>query len=353
MKGNNKVTLVDYVWIDADNSYRFKTKVVHNKIESIDELEIWNFDGSSTGQSVGKITEVLLKPVKIYKNPFRLSNKTSTSLMVLCETFDKNMVPIKSNKRNKAFKIFNKKQKNEPLFGLEQEYIITKRELNKSFSLFGEHPEKINGKYYCGIGHEFSYGRHIAEVHLHYCLVAGIKICGINQEVTASQWEYQIGPSLGIDAGDDLHMSRYVLYRLSEMFKVNIELHPKPIKNENGSGCHVNFSTKKMREGYTNKNGKYYNGLHYIMKAIDKLGNKHTTHMKKYGKDNDMRMTGIHETASYDKFDYSVGGRSSSIRIPTNVYKNKKGYFEDRRPASNMDPYVVTKLIYKTSCLDN
>ena len=35
--------------------------------------------------------------------------------------------------------------------------------------------------------------------------------------------------------------------------------------------------------------------------------------------------------------------------------KNKSGYFEDRRPASNMDPYLVTSKIFKTvtSSVDN
>ena len=31
--------------------------------------------------------------------------------------------------------------------------------------------------------------------------------------------------------------------------------------------------------------------------------------------------------------------------------KDQKGYFEDRRPASNMDPYVVTGKIMETCVL--
>jgi len=59
-------------------------------------------------------------------------------------------------------------------------------------------------------------------------------------------------------------------------------------------------------------------------------------------------MTGDNETSSFDKFSWGTGNRSASIRIPTETKYNECGYFEDRRPSSNMDPYVVTSLIFKT-----
>lgn len=31
--------------------------------------------------------------------------------------------------------------------------------------------------------------------------------------------------------------------------------------------------------------------------------------------------------------------------------QNKKGYFEDRRPASNIDPYLATGIMVDTVCL--
>ena len=39
------------------------------------------------------------------------------------------------------------------------------------------------------------------------------------------------------------------------------------------------------------------------------------------------------------------------VRIPRMTEKEKCGYFEDRRPASNMDPYVVTGKIMETCVL--
>ena len=34
---------------------------------------------------------------------------------------------------------------------------------------------------------------------------------GTNAEVMPAQWEYQVGPTEGIDMGDDLWVSRYLL----------------------------------------------------------------------------------------------------------------------------------------------
>ncbi|CAM9118481.1 unnamed protein product, partial [Discosporangium mesarthrocarpum] len=64
---------------------------------------------------------------------------------------------------------------------------------------------------------------------------------------------------------------------------------------------------------------------------------------------NERRLTGRHETASIDKFSYGVANRGASIRTPRSVEAEQKGYFEDCRPSSNMDPYVVTGMIVKVS----
>ena len=93
------------------------------------------------------------------------------------------------------------------------------------------------------------------------------------------------------------------------------------------------------------------NGMDIILNAIEKLSKKHKEHMEVYGTDNKLRMTGLNETSYYDIFTYGIGSRESSIRIPTETIKNNCGYFEDRRPSSNMDPYIIISKLYETTVL--
>ena len=92
-------------------------------------------------------------------------------------------------------------------------------------------------------------------------------------------------------------------------------------------------------------------GMEYIDGFMKKLAAKHHPHLEFYG-DNSRRLTGHHETSNKEVFSYGVGNRAASCRIPTTTIAEKKGYVEDRRPASDMDPYVVTALIADTTILE-
>jgi len=138
-------------------------------------------------------------------------------------------------------------------------------------------------------------------------------------------------------------MARYLLQRVGEDFKVDVSFAPKLFKDWNGSGCHTNYSTKEMRTT---------GGKKYIEDMMTRLGEKQREHMLCYGEGNDERLTGIHETSSMDKFTWGVGNRAASVRIPTSVANNNYiGYIEDRRPASNICPYLVCSLIADTTLI--
>lgn len=333
--------LAEYIWIGGSGSdLRGKTKtLVGLTLEEAmrpGNLPVWNFDGSSTGQAVTDNSEVLLRPRAVFRDPFRKGD----NVLVLCDCYDKDDVPLVGNTRCQAVEVFDQYKEEHPWYGLEQEYTLFERDGVTPLGWPKNGFPEPQGKYYCGVGANYMYGRRIVEDHCRACLYAGVKLSGLNAEVMGAQWEFQVGPCEGVEAGDHLWMARYILERVCEMHNVLVSFHPKPMRGDwNGAGCHTNFSTQEMRS---------QGGYDKILAAIDKLKKRHLEHMGLYGLHNEMRLLGSHETSSYDTFTYGVADRGASVRIPVMVEREKRGYFEDRRPASNADPYLVTSKILET-----
>jgi len=332
-----------YIWIGGSGEdIRSKSRTLPCAVKSLKDIPDWNYDGSSTMQAPGDNSEVYLQPVRFWRDPFRGGD----NILVLCECLHPlSREPIETNTRSRAKVIFanDKVEKEVTWFGIEQEYTMFEADgvTPLGWPQFG-YPGP-QGPYYCSNGTRRAFGRQLVEAHYRCCLYCGLNISGTNAEVMAGQWEYQIGPCEGIDSGDSLWLSRFLLERIAEYFKVVISFHPKPIKGDwNGAGCHTNYSTKTMRED---------GGFSAIIEAIEKLRRRHKEHIEVYGLHNEERLTGAHETASYENFSYGIADRGCSIRIPNVAKIEGKGYFEDRRPASNMDPYVVTSLIAYTTLL--
>jgi len=321
---------LEYVWLDGykpEPNLRSKVKVSDKLIKEVSDVPEWGFDGSSTKQAEGYSSDCYLKPVRLYT-----SEAYNDTIYVLCEVMDSRGNVHETNDRVKLGK-----EDVNFWVGFEQEYFI-RSGYNKPIIGFNNggivDPQGI---YYCGVGGQMV-GRNLTEQHLDMCLNYGIGIEGTNAEVALGQWEYQVFAKGKVQAADDLWMSRYFLYKISEKYGYQIELHPKPLTTGdwNGSGLHTNFSNKRMRE---TGGEEYFNSIFKVFESRVKV------HIENYGSDNHLRLTGKHETQSIDKFSWGVSDRGASIRVPKSVGETWKGYLEDRRPASNANPYCILNVI--------
>ncbi len=329
---------LEYIWLDGykpTQNMRSKTKVEeHENFQgTLEEIGDWSFDGSSTQQAEGGSSDCILKPVAIYPDPARVNG-----YLVMTEVYNADGTPHESNGRATI-----DDENDDFWFGFEQEYFImdTKTGLPLGFPR-GGYPAP-QGLYYCSVGGKNTHGRDLVEEHADLCIEAGLNFEGINQEVAAGQWEFQLFAKGAKQAGDEIWIARYLLDRLTESYGYYIEYHPKPLGKDmdwNGSGMHANFSNTTLR---TCGSKETYEKICEAFRPVVK------EHIEVYGEHNDQRLTGKHETASINEFSYGVSDRGASIRIPIiTVEKGWKGWLEDRRPASNGDPYKIAARIIKT-----
>lgn len=372
----------EYIWIGGVEpekrvkTLRSKGRILEVKGSPFDPgiFPEWGFDGSSTHQAKGRLSDLRLVPVYVVPDPIReLFSKND--VLVLCEVRTIGGKPHKTNTRHRLVDAARKYQKHEAWFGFEQEYTLYDRDGKRplrwptlpevkerimdeiSAMLIGwdgsaplKLPEGIEypapqGRYYGGVGADEVYGEEIMEAHTEACLRAGLSLIGVNAEVMPAQWEFQIGaPSApsALEVADQLWLARWLLYKIAAKYNVSVKLDPKPIVGDwNGAGCHANFSTKAMREE---------GGLDIINEAGRKLEARHREHIAVYGPFNDERLTGEHETCPIDEFKFEPYDRGASIRIPIGTMSEGRGYLEDRRPAANIDPYEVCFAILETVC---
>jgi len=329
---------LEYIWLDGykpTQSLRSKTMVRSDFGGTLKECPNWVFDGSSTEQAPGGASDCILKPVMIIPDPDK-----ANGYLVMCEVLNADGTPHESNGRAT---IDEGDDDTDFWFGFEQEYFLWDPETNlpPGFPPGGYPPPQ--GPYYCSVGAKNAYCRNMVDEHLDICLEAGLNVEGINAEVAAGQWEYQIFAKGAKRAGDEIWLSRYLLERTGEKYGLSINWHPKPLGDTdwNGSGMHANFSNEEMRTS-----GKEET----FTKICEEFGKNIERHISVYGADNHHRLTGKHETQSIEQFSYGVSDRGASIRIPVSTMEDGWiGRLEDRRPASNADPYKVAAAIVKTT----
>ncbi len=325
---------LEYIWLDGykpTQSLRSKTKIINNFSGQLEDCPVWSFDGSSTEQAEGGSSDCLLKPVALFEDPAR-----DNGWLVMTEVLSADGSPHETNGR-----ALIDDDDNDFWFGFEQEYFLWDPATNKPLGFPAEGYPAPQGPYYCSVGAGKAYGREIIEEHLNLCLDAGVNVEGINGEVAAGQWEFQTFAKGAAEAGDHIWVGRYLAERTAEKYGLMINWHPKPVKGDwNGSGMHANFSNSTLREAGSK------DVYDTICQAFEPVVQEHIT---VYGADNDQRLTGAHETQSIDKFSYGISDRGASIRIPIATVENGwKGWLEDRRPASNADPYKIAARIIKT-----
>ena len=289
--------ILEYIWVDGRGNLRskYRTATINFMDSGNDSIvvENWNYDDHDNH-------EVALVPVAHYANPFFDPGR---AFLVLCDT------SAETNFRRDAIKVFETCNYNsggyklDPWFRIKQSVTST-----GTGTQSGTHTITL---------------RKLAEKHYEYCLKAGLKFGGINTEVAPSnQWEFRIGPCPCIRAGDELWVARYILHKLGEEFGVCIRFKSELAAADTIDTIDTTFSTETSR----NKNG-----LKCIYNYIDRLWKKH----------------------AHDAAGFALGAAATaSIRVPTSVLNAGCGHLEDRRPASDADPYRVTAAIFSGACFD-
>ncbi len=344
------MNIAEYIWLDGSEpipQIRSKTRVVQvgNSHPGASDFPEWSFDGSSTAQADGSDSDCILIPVSVVRDPIR----GGENYLVLCEVQDADGNVHPSNTRSKLRQVAAKSGDQDPWIGFEQEYTLFKDGRPLGWPTTGFPGPQ--GPYYCSVGAEVAFGREIAERHMQACTSIGLSFYGLNAEVMPGQWEFQIGyrgfdakdPSV-LDVADQLWIARWLLHRIAEDEGVSVSFDNKPVAGDwNGAGMHTNFSTRQTRDKSS--------GLVAIQDAVNKLKAKHDEHIAVYGFDLEKRLTGDHETCSIDEFKSGAADRGASIRIPRPVASKGYGYFEDRRPGANADPYLVAARLIETVCV--
>ncbi|MGQ0527289.1 MAG: glutamine synthetase beta-grasp domain-containing protein [Alphaproteobacteria bacterium] len=341
--------LAEYIWMDGNlptRHLRSKARVVKvGSNPSIDDFPEWSFDGSSTNQATGQDSDCLLKPARAVPDPIRGDG----NWLVLCEVNNPDGTPHESNSRAQLREVLAAgADKHEPWCGFEQEYTFFQGRQPLGWPEYGF--PRPQGPYYCGVGADEAFGREVVEDHAIACMEAGLLYYGLNAEVMPGQWEFQIGfrgdakeSADALTACDHTWLGRWLLYRVAEDYGVTVSTENKPVQGDwNGTGMHTNFSTKETRDASK--------GRAAIADAMKKLEGKHKEHIALYGHDLAARLTGRHETCDINTFRVGNADRGCSIRIPAQVAAKGYGYFEDRRPGANADPYLVTARICTTVC---
>ena len=318
-----------YIWTDAAG--RVRSKMRYGSVAGP-----WNYDGSSTGQASTEDSEVSLLPLKVYQGADPVA-------YVLCETrygVSGEPTPQNTSAAVSSTAALELMERTGIRVAFEQEFFIFDARAERPYKQeewLGRHEQ---GNFYCSVGVGAGGGTNafiepLVRAVFDRAVDLGVRVTGYNLEVAPAQGEIQVD-NFGIDAAHDLMMLRYLLWDTLGAHGLYPVFDPKPLGAEwNGSGLHTNVSTCVTR---SSDGGA---GAAEIQRLLGLLAERHVAWMPLLGDGNAARLTGHHETSAMDRFTWGRGSRAASVRLPTAV---DAGYFEDRRPAANADPYVILRL---------
>lgn len=111
-----------YLWIDGTGEHiRLKDRILNKAVQRVEDLPLWQYDGSSTYQALGHNSDVTLTPRAIYRDPFKVGEN---DIIVVCDTYKPDGEPTESNQRYLMQMAVDKTKEHEPWFGIEQEYTL-------------------------------------------------------------------------------------------------------------------------------------------------------------------------------------------------------------------------------------
>ncbi|XP_045157169.2 glutamine synthetase-like [Mercenaria mercenaria] len=339
-EGEDSPVILEYVIADYRRINMItRTYVVNFEPKSAEECPVRCICIWDSSKMIPPCPDLALTPVAICRDPFRLGRHK----IVLCEAryVDKPDKIVEFNTRIACKEMMDKVADKEPLYTFEQEYfVVDENDVPLDWSHYSQ---EIDFDFEINVGSHSCIERDLAETHLRACLYAGLTISGMNREMFPSQWEYQVGPLPGLEACDQVYISRYILMRLAEMNNLHVTFKNPDCTRDTKvrSAMHLNFSTKQTRED---------GGIEHLHKLIENVEKHPQEAIMKYydlkkGKEMRWFLSGIAYMPHYDEFICKVGEKDGcTIRIPARVAFEGKGYLEERRPTSDSDPYDVCRV---------
>ena len=346
--------LATYVWLDETQRFHCKYRTV----VAGEKPPIWHCDDDG-------VLEVILVPVCVVRDPSAAaspSNPTAVDVVVLCECNSPlTGFPAPTNTRAGAKAVFDRGRNVHPAFGMVQEYVLCDAKTMQPWQWeerFDGTALPRNAAAHCGVGGTSGViGRDVALKHFQACASAGLHMTALSPTSLPAQWRFEMGPTEGLRASDELLLARFFLETLCEQKGLKPLYHPKPKRKCRGSACVVKYSNDQTRAE---------DGLTELLLIVHNLSESHEESVPYFGKDNDKRLDGV-SASLYSEFGYGIGGggedslgvgiaapgaaahKIPSVNIPSLVFFEKRGYFEDRRPGANCDPYTVTALIHASA----